>query len=80
MEKIPPNSIVLEGVLLVRSNRGIAGMRRWITRYFVLCKHDGSLRRYKSAEEVDDKDAKPPRIYLLKEIDACKPVSLSAPA
>jgi hypothetical protein len=39
-----------------------------VRRYFVLCKHDFTLRRYNSADEVEA-PTKPPRIYRLQDIE-----------
>jgi hypothetical protein len=66
-EKLTDAQIEIEGYLKVRANKGIAGMRPWLQRYFVLCNHDFTLRRYGSADEVDN-PKKAPRLYELRDI------------
>lgn len=53
----------------VRANKGFAGMRPWLQRYFVLCNHDFTLRRYVSADEVDA-PKKAPRVYSVADIES----------
>ena len=52
-------------------------MRRWLLRWWVLCTHDWTFRRYNSPDDVDDvRPAKAPRLYSLGDIDRIKIVSI----
>jgi hypothetical protein len=66
---VKDNQIAFEGFLKVRSDSGFAGMRPWIMRYFVLCKHDFTFRRYNGPEELETPGKKPPRVYKMSEIE-----------
>ena len=68
MVPLRSEEILHECPLEVRANRGFVGLRRWLTRYFVICKKDWTLRRYRNATEVDA-PTRPPRCYKLNDID-----------
>jgi hypothetical protein len=61
------SQIFHEGKLSVRANRGLIGLRRWLTRYFVLVQLDWTLRRYKCEGELEH-PTQPPRCYSLRSI------------
>ncbi len=68
MVPLRSEEILHEGPLEVRANHGFVGLRRWLSRYFVICKKDWTLRRYRNANEVDA-PTRPPRCYKLNDID-----------
>jgi len=73
MEPLSVDDILHEGVLEIRANRGVVGLRRWLSRYFVICKKDWTLRRYTSAKDVEN-PSYVPRCYFLKNIDFVRAV------
>ena len=68
MLPLAAGDILHEGPLTVRANSGWVGLRRWLPRYFVICKSDMTLRRYKSLAEAERPTA-PPRCYNLRDVD-----------
>jgi hypothetical protein len=60
--------IMHEGPLSIRQTRGMIGLRRWLSRYFILCKADWTLRRYKSLQEAENPTC-PARAYSLRDVD-----------
>jgi hypothetical protein len=60
--------ILHEGPLSVRQNKGWVGLRRWLTRYYVICKSDWTLRRYKSIAEAE-RPTLAPRCLSLRDVD-----------
>ena len=60
--------ILHEGPLSVRQNKGWIGLRRWLTRYYVICKSDWTLRRYKSIGEAE-RPTLAPRCLSLRDVD-----------
>ena len=53
LRPLKSENILHEGFLRVRADHGFIGLRPWLLRYFVICKHDHTLRRYHTADEVD---------------------------
>jgi len=72
MGKLDNKDIIHEGFLRVRAEQGIAGLRPWLLRYFVLCK-DFTLRRFHQSEEVDKPNAKTLKVYQISEFEAVVP-------
>ena len=62
------DEIMHEGPLSIRQTRGMIGLRRWLSRYFILCKADWTLRRYRSLQEAEN-PTKPARAYALRDVD-----------
>lgn len=62
------SEILHEGVLFVRQNRGFVGLRRWLTRYYVISRVDWTLLRYKSLAEAES-PTRPPRVQNLRDVD-----------
>ena len=60
--------ILHEGALSVRQNKGWVGLRRWMTRYYVICRTDWTLRRYKSVDEAEA-PTRLPRCLSLRDVD-----------
>ena len=53
LRPLKSENILHEGFLRVRADHGFVGLRPWLLRYFVICKHDHTLRRFHTADEVD---------------------------
>jgi hypothetical protein len=62
------HEILHEGPLSVRQNRGWVGLRRWMTRYYVICRSDWTLRRYKSIAEAE-RPTRVPRCLDLRDVN-----------
>jgi len=53
LRPLKSENILHEGFLRVRADHGFIGLRPWLLRYFVICKHDHTLRRFHTADEVE---------------------------
>ena len=70
LRPLKTENILHEGFLRVRADHGFVGLRPWLLRYFVICKHDHTLRRFHTADEVEAPKEKNLKVYLLKDIES----------
>ena len=73
LRPLKAENILHEGFLRVRAEIGFFGLRPWLLRYFVICKHDHTLRRFHTADEVEAPVEKNLKVYLLKDIESVVP-------